>query len=347
MAVAAKVGRKRQSPIWDFFEYDEEIDKSKCLVVETDCDKICGLLLKGKNPTNLKVHLRSSHKAANVEYQNKLAYMSPPPPPEREATSRPGSTGKETTIMDCFHRRPNSCWLVNTQEHHKREDALVNMFIDTGMSTRLCDSIAFKRFSTLLEPKFKSPGAARVNNLIGAKMEKAKHKLKEILKEARKLTLCVDGWSKRGLTASFIGVSACFYHPPGGQVYHALLNLHRIEHPHTGESIARCIDETLNAWDIGEDKVLLIVTDNGSNILKAVRLLRDRSQEQREEPTDGSWGQPGDARDGLDEPCIESESEETDEEDEEIGETGDLGKCGYSATYVLIKCHNDRTSIVS
>lgn len=98
----------------------------------------------------------------------------------------------------------------------------------------------------------------------------------------------MDGWSKRGLTASFIGVSACFYHQPGGHVYHALLNLHRIEHPHTGESIAHCIDEILNAWDIGEDKVLLIVTDNGSNILKAIR-----SQEQRQESTDGSWGQPG------------------------------------------------------
>lgn len=343
---AAKVGRKRQSPIWDFFEYDEKRDKSKCLVVETD--EICGLLLKGKNPTNLKVHLRSSHKAANIEYLNKLASVSSPPPPtEREATSRPGSTGKETTIMDCFHRRPNSCWLVNTQEHRKREDALVNMFIETGMSTRLCDSTAFKGFCTLLEPKFKSPGAARVNNLFGAKMEKAKHKLKETLTDVRKLTLCVDGWSKRGLTASFIGVSACFYHPPGGQVYHALLNLHRIEHPHTGESIARCIDETLNAWDICEDKVLLIVTDNGSNILKAVRLLRDRSREQREESTDGSRGQPGDARDGLDELCVESESEETDGEDEEIGETGDIGKCDYSAKYVLIKCHNDITSIVS
>ncbi|KAL1278956.1 hypothetical protein QQF64_025629, partial [Cirrhinus molitorella] len=31
---AAKVGRKRQSPIWDFFDYDSVKNKSKCLVVE-------------------------------------------------------------------------------------------------------------------------------------------------------------------------------------------------------------------------------------------------------------------------------------------------------------------------
>ena len=71
--------------------------------------------------------------------------------------------------------------------------------------------------------------------------------------------------------------------------------------------------------------MLLIVTDNGSNIIKAVRLLRDRSQVQSEESTGGSQAQPGSAEDDLDELWIESDSEETDEEDEE---TGDLGECG-------------------
>ena len=45
-------------------------DKSKCLLVEGG--KICGQFIKGKNPTNLKVHLRSAHKEANLAYLNKL-----------------------------------------------------------------------------------------------------------------------------------------------------------------------------------------------------------------------------------------------------------------------------------
>uniref|UniRef100_A0A3P9J2Q6 DUF659 domain-containing protein n=1 Tax=Oryzias latipes TaxID=8090 RepID=A0A3P9J2Q6_ORYLA len=277
---ALKVGRKRESPIWDFLEYNSVENKSKCLVVEAG-DKICGTLLKGKNPTNLKVHLKSAHKNANQQFLDKLACR--PPSPEKEARAGNVNTGKKpntsSMIMDCFDRRPNSCWLVNTHEHQKREDALVNVFIETGMSTRLCESNAFKKFCTSLEPKFKTPGAARVNNLIGAKMDKAKQKLKDIIKEARMVTICVDCWSKRGLTASFMGVSACFYYPPGGQVHHALLNLHRMEHPHTGEAIALCLDQTLDEWGIREDKVLLIVTDNGSNIVKAVRLLGDRTNE--------------------------------------------------------------------
>lgn len=79
-------------------------------------------------------------------YLDKVASLSSSP--ETEAiTSWPGSTRKaESLIMDRFHHWPNSCWLVNTQEHHKWENALVNMFIETGISTRLCDSIAFKTF---------------------------------------------------------------------------------------------------------------------------------------------------------------------------------------------------------
>lgn len=86
--------------------------------------------------------------------------------------------------------------------------------------------------------------------------------------------MCVDGWSKRGLKSSFLvclnvfNISLC--------LKHALLNLHRLEHPHTSEVITHCIDLTLEAWKITADKVLLIVMDNSSNIVKTTSLLRER-----------------------------------------------------------------------
>ncbi|CAI5697249.1 uncharacterized protein LOC109195782 [Oreochromis niloticus] len=337
--MSTKVGRKRQSPIWDYFEYDSVLDKSKCLVMERD--KICGTFLKGKNPTNLKVHLKSLHKKANLAYLEKVRENAQASCPETEANPRQGSgmhaeTTPQKTLMQCFQRRPDGCWLVNSQEHHKREEALVNMFIETGISTQLCESIAFKNFSNSLEPKFRTPGAARVNCLIGAKMDIAKQKLKELIKEARKLTLCVDGWSKRGLTASFMGVSACFYHPPGGQVHHALLNLHRLEHPHTGEAIARCIDQTLEEWAVGKEKVLLVVTDNGANIVKAVRLLQNR---RRTDDTNGSQDEQRAAGEGQHEMWMESESEESDTECEERGDFDlELQEYGESSKFHRMPC---------
>lgn len=160
-------------------------------------------------------------------------------------------------------------------------------------------------------------------------MDTAKNKFKEIIKEARKLTSCIDGWSKRELTASFMGVQACFYHPPGGKVHPALLNLHRMEQPHTREAMARCIDQTLDAWNIGEDKVLLVVTDNGANIVKAVRMLRDKRQHEDHGVPQAQPGGPGDEQD---EQWMESDSEE--DSDEEGEESGGFGECAYIIFYL-------------
>lgn len=40
-------------------------------------------------------------------------------------------------------------------------------------------------------------------------------------------------------------------------------------HPHTALSIAACVDECLEEWAIPKEKVLTIITDNGSNMFSA------------------------------------------------------------------------------
>lgn len=54
-------GRKRDSPVWVYFEYKPDINKSKCLVLDEKTNKQCGKLTAGKNPTNLKAHLSTAH----------------------------------------------------------------------------------------------------------------------------------------------------------------------------------------------------------------------------------------------------------------------------------------------
>ena len=36
-----------------------------------------------------------------------------------------------------------------------------------------------------------------------------------------------------------------------------------------------CLKKFLDQWDIREDQVMLIVSDNGSNMVKAIRLLQE------------------------------------------------------------------------
>jgi hypothetical protein len=93
--------------------------------------------------------------------------------------------------------------------------------------------------------------------------------LKVLVATAHKVTVCVDGWSQKNLTCSFLGISACFFDPVARLARHVVLKVVQLPHPHTGENIADCIEQCLAEWGIGSDKVLMIVSDNGSNMLKS------------------------------------------------------------------------------
>ena len=67
MAVKIFSGRKRESSVWKYFEYDEKIGKSRCNVVDIKTRLVCQAELVDKNPTNLKSHLASNHSAVNKE----------------------------------------------------------------------------------------------------------------------------------------------------------------------------------------------------------------------------------------------------------------------------------------
>lgn len=146
-------------------------------------------------------------------------------------------------------------------------------------------------------------------------------KLKATLSASRKITICLDGWTKKGLSSSFLGISACFFDPVSGQPQHALLNLDLIHHPHSGEKLSKCIDACLAKWEIPVEKVLLVVSDNGSNIVKAVRLLREQAQLSKQ-ATDAlvSFG------DDL-APNLTTENEA----DDEIDDNSEDNELGYAA----------------
>jgi hypothetical protein len=50
-------------------------------------------------------------------------------------------------------------------------------------------------------------------------------------------------------------------------------------HPHTGAAIAEVLENCMKEWGISPTKVLLVVTDNGSNMVKAIRILQEKETE--------------------------------------------------------------------
>lgn len=151
-------------------------------------------------------------------------------------------------------------------------------------------------------------GSLKFQQLMKSRYETMKANLLKQLKETRKVVVCLDGWTKKGMSASFLGISVSFFDRRRRIPKHALLSLVEIEHPHTGEALSKCLETCLQAWEIPPSKVLLIISDNGANMIKAIRLLQKKEREREmKEIADES----------------DEENEEADENESEDGENVD------------------------
>jgi len=129
-----------------------------------------------------------------------------------------------------------------------------------------------------------------MSRLLDGAMGRMSESIKEDLQLARKIVIGMDCWSKRSLTASclYLAISASFYHPSHHRPVHVVLNVKQIAHPHTGDMLADKLMESLQYWGISKSKVLTIITDNGSNMVKAVTVANEISEEKSDEENEAN-----------------------------------------------------------
>src|SRR5215213_3179204 len=97
------------------------------------------------------------------------------------------------------------------------------------------------------------------------------NKLKLLLKTAQSISLTTDLWSSHskhgylGLTATWINKEF--------EIMGVLLEISYFPAPHTASAIAEAIKKAIEKWEI-ESHVVSITTDNGANVVAAIRNLR-------------------------------------------------------------------------
>nr|XP_023672297.1 zinc finger BED domain-containing protein 1-like [Paramormyrops kingsleyae] len=243
-------GRKRRSDLWTHFLYIEVEKKTECLVEKNG--KKCGHRMSGKNTTNLKRHLKAFH--------NDIQF------PETASVKKVlcKKMDKPTIAQDFFAtRRYND----NSSEQRTKEEGIAQWIGRTGLPAHMVEDEEFIAMMAKMDKKFKVPKRRKVLNLIEKMYNEEKEKIKQNLATARRITTGLDIWTKKGLTASFLAVSACYFNPEKNKPEHKLLNLKEMVHPHTAESISTLVEESMQEWGIPREKVLTTITDNGSNMV--------------------------------------------------------------------------------
>ena len=286
-------GRKQESVVRDYFKQDVVSNTSECKVVK-EGGTVCGRIFSGRNSTNAKVHLKSYHKSEYAEFLKKEALLSTHT--ESKNKTRPiasmsgGNAAHEasTSNLKNYIREPKT-WSAESTESKNRDDALVRMVIDCGLPMSIVEKESFKQFCKALDDKYRVPARKKLNMLFQTKFNNCVENMKEAVTSCRRVTIGMNIWTKKSYTASYLGITVCLYHPKLHKSMHVLLNLFTVDHPHTGEMISNKLDECLRTWNTERKKIMLIVTDNGSNMKKAIKTLNeDILLERVDDEEDGS-----------------------------------------------------------
>ena len=122
----------------------------------------------------------------------------------------------------------------------------------------------------IIDPEFIVPGERKIRMMIAQSYGYNKNKLMQLLKTAQSISLTTDLWSscsKHG----YLGITATWINQDF-EIVDVLLEISYFPAPHTAQAIAKTIKNIIQKWGI-ENRVMIVTTDNGANVVAAIREL--------------------------------------------------------------------------
>ena len=267
----SSVGRPRKSPVWDYFLYCNSTQKSMCQVVVASGDdsaesrpRKCGQLLAGKFATNLKYHLKKAHPTV---YQDVIA-KEESAMARKERAKRPRKANRgQLTLGEAFQRK------YDTSSHRCQQlTRKLAIFVGaTSVPNSIVENVEFRALLETLDPRYPVPSTTLIGKEIDKVLVDMKNKIQDYLCKAQRVSLCTDVWTKKGMTASYLGITAHFFSRHDHKRHRVTIAVRRFPHPHTAENIKQIVKEVLQDWSIPLPKVKAVLTDNASNMVKAFR----------------------------------------------------------------------------
>lgn len=264
---------KKRSPAWKFFDFDETAGKSVCQV-RLSGEETCGVTIPGKYPTNLKQHLRKSHPEEHAQVLR------------MEASIKKAKDEAEALKISISHKASATAskQLTLSQslsggKHYKKESERYTMITrklavfvgSSNVANRVVETAEFRDLLHVLDSRYKVPGRAVITREVEKILIEIKARASTFLQEASKVSICADIWSKRGLTASFLGITAHFFSRKDHKRHCLTLAVRRMPSPHTADHVRDLVHKVLMEWNIPLNKIMVVVTDNGSNMVAAFK----------------------------------------------------------------------------
>ncbi len=138
----------------------------------------------------------------------------------------------------------------------------------------IVEDIGFQDYSRILDRKYRPPTRATLrDSLIPELFNRVREDLKAKLSECSYLSCTTDIWTSGHW--SFLAVIGHYWDKLDGKLQTSFLDCARFWGNHTGEAIRDEFEQIFADYKI-RSKVLMAVTDNASNVVKAIKLMEIR-----------------------------------------------------------------------
>ncbi|CAG8838938.1 39354_t:CDS:2, partial [Gigaspora margarita] len=264
---SSKLGRP-STGVWNFFKRGQPKGDGHW---EGTCD-YCGTFYPHAKPQNLRAHLANNCKKVPEEWRRHFNYIIannlediPTDEPLSNATSslfKQKKIAKQPALTNWYDSAT-----IDASRQLLIDEAITLAFIMCGIPFRVINNPFFVSALNLLNPGYSVPSREVLSGrLLDTEVAKVIHKVDKILEHASNLAIGLDGWTApNGLSIwNFVIMT------PSRQEYlYELANYS--DQSHTGEFLANQIELIINR--IGKDKISAIISDNGSNVASARRII--------------------------------------------------------------------------
>ena len=269
--ILKKMGKRKITDIRSFFDYDDQTDLSKCTIAN------CGTLIKGDHSGNLSKHLKNVHveifeRIINDREQNKKGI----------SFFQIYKNCKQIIFPFTIVRQTMPCQSKITDFLQSKKISIETNIVSLKRALVRMVTVDGRPFCAIHDVWFKNlilPMATQLNltiddlslrMFVNEEYTIIKNLLIEEMNE-KLIAIKVDCASR--FNRHVIGINAQFY--SNGEILVKTLAIRELFESCTSDYLITILKDVLKDFKIPLSRVFCITTDNGSNMIKAVKLMQE------------------------------------------------------------------------
>ncbi|QQP39025.1 Zinc finger BED domaincontaining protein 1like, partial [Caligus rogercresseyi] len=255
------------SSVWAHFGFEPD-DRGLPANVEEPICKICykKIPVSRSSTSNLRSHLRINHPATfagldTVGSTNTSSEDRPSTSDQRRQLGIAESFSKGTKYQRDSHQ-----WRTLT-------DTVTRLIVEEMLPFNLVEKPAFKAMLQAFDKQYVLPDRKYFSQkAVPEKYLEMKDSITRELKDVDHFSVTTDMWSSVNMMP-YMSVTV-HYLSPSWELKSRCLETSFMPESHTGDNLAEALQTSLQEWSLDEKKLACVTTDNGANIVAAVRKLR-------------------------------------------------------------------------